>query len=75
MDGGIRSGVDVLRAVALGADAVLLGRPVLRAPAVSGEDGVRRLLDLLAAEIRDAFGLAGCHTIDDARNLTTSVRQ
>ena len=48
VDGGVRSGVDVLRALALGATAVLLGRPVLWGLAVDGEAGAREVLDTFA---------------------------
>lgn len=63
VDGGIRRGVDVLRAIALGADAVMIGRPVLWALAVGGEAGVRRMLALLHREIDLAMALAGCPDI------------
>jgi len=65
VDGGVRDGVDVLRALALGARAVLVGRPVLWALGVGGRDGVRDLLVDLAAGTRDALGLAGCTSPDD----------
>lgn len=58
-DGGIRSGTDVFVALALGADAVLLGRPVLWALAVDGAAGVTHLLQLLRAELVQAMALAG----------------
>ncbi|MFM7320778.1 MAG: alpha-hydroxy acid oxidase [Armatimonadota bacterium] len=59
VDGGIRRGTDVLRALALGARAVLVGRPYLWGLAVGGEDGVARVLDLLRAEIVHAMTLSG----------------
>jgi 4-hydroxymandelate oxidase len=59
VDGGIRTGVDVLRALALGARAVLIGRPYLWALAIGGTDGVRELLQRFAAEITNAMALAG----------------
>ena len=62
LDSGIRSGLDVLRALTHGATAVLLGRPVLWALAVDGEAGVRTALDLLHEELHDAMLLAGCAT-------------
>jgi 4-hydroxymandelate oxidase len=68
-DSGIRGGVDVLKALALGAAGVLLGRPVLWGLALGGESGVTRVLDLLSAELRDALGLAGCAGPADARAL------
>jgi 4-hydroxymandelate oxidase len=59
VDGGIRNGIDVLRALALGARAVLIGRPYLWALAVDGEDGVRELLARFKAELNNAMALAG----------------
>ncbi|GAA1240450.1 alpha-hydroxy acid oxidase [Kitasatospora nipponensis] len=70
LDSGIRGGDDVLKALALGADGVLLGRPVLWGLAADGERGVRRVLDLLAAELRCALELAGCADPAAARALT-----
>lgn len=71
LDSGVRSGTDVLRALALGATGVLIGRPVLWGLAVDGADGVRRVLDLLATELRDALTLAGCSGPAAARELRT----
>ncbi|MGZ4173963.1 MAG: alpha-hydroxy acid oxidase [Solirubrobacteraceae bacterium] len=59
VDGGIRRGIDVLKALALGAKAVLLGRPVLWGLAVDGIDGARHVLELLLAEFDLALALAG----------------
>ena len=59
VDGGIRRGTDILKALALGADAVLLGRPILWG-LVDGEPGVRHVLQLLRAEFDLAMALAGC---------------
>jgi 4-hydroxymandelate oxidase len=59
VDGGIRRGTDVIKALALGARAVLIGRPVLWGLAVGGEEGVRRVLELLLADIDTALALAG----------------
>ena len=63
MDGGIRSAADVLKAVALGADAVLLGRPYAYALAVGGARGVEELIQNLMAEIDLTLALAGGHSI------------
>ncbi|WP_089158202.1 alpha-hydroxy acid oxidase [Micromonospora sp. NBS 11-29] len=59
LDGGVRRGADVLVALALGATAVLVGRPVLWGLAVGGVAGVRRVLDLLHADLDRALALAG----------------
>ncbi len=74
LDSGVRNGTDVLRALALGASGVLVGRPALWGLAVGGEGGVRRVLDLLADEFRDALGLAGCADVAAARELRTVRR-
>ena len=66
VDGGIRTGRDVLRALALGARAAWLGRPVLWALAAGGADGVTELLDGLRASVAEALLLAGCRTPADA---------
>ncbi|MEV6347602.1 alpha-hydroxy acid oxidase [Actinoplanes sp. NPDC051851] len=71
VDGAIGSGTDVVRALALGAAGVLVGRPVCWALAAGGEPGVARALDLLTGEIRDALGLAGCATVAEAAALGT----
>jgi lactate 2-monooxygenase len=65
MDGGIRSAADVLKAMALGADAVLLGRPYAYALAVGGQRGVEELIQNLMAEIDLNLALAGAHSIRD----------
>jgi isopentenyl diphosphate isomerase/L-lactate dehydrogenase-like FMN-dependent dehydrogenase len=62
VDGGIRRGADVLVALALGARAVLIGRPVLWGLAVGGEDGVRDVLGLLQAEVERALALLGARS-------------
>jgi 4-hydroxymandelate oxidase len=59
VDGGIRRGTDVVKALALGACAVLIGRPVLWGLAVAGEEGVRRVLELLLADLDTALALTG----------------
>lgn len=63
LDGGIRRGTDVLTAMALGASAVLIGRPYLWGLAADGARGVSTVLDLLRAELELAMALAGCPTV------------
>jgi 4-hydroxymandelate oxidase len=63
VDGGIRRGTDVLKALAMGAQAVLLGRPVLWGLAVNGQHGARQVLQLLKDECDLALALAGCRTL------------
>jgi len=60
VDGGIRRGIDVATALALGADAVLVGRPALWGLAAAGKEGVARVLELLRAELELTLGLCGC---------------
>jgi isopentenyl diphosphate isomerase/L-lactate dehydrogenase-like FMN-dependent dehydrogenase len=60
VDGGIRRGVDIAIALALGADAVLVGRPPLWGLAVGGETGARRVLELLREELELTLALCGC---------------
>ncbi len=59
VDGGVRRGTDVVRALALGARAVLVGRPYLYAVAAAGQGGVEQILDVLATELRDTLTLLG----------------
>lgn len=66
VDGGIRRGTDVLKAVALGASAVLVGRPVLHGLANAGAVGVAHVLRLLRDELEIAMALSGCRTLADA---------
>ena len=65
VDGGVRRGTDVVKAIARGARAVLLGRPVLWGLAVDGERGVSRALEILRAEIDNTMALSGCPSIAD----------
>lgn len=65
VDGGIRRGTDVLKALALGAKAVLLGRPILWGLTVGGEVGVQHVLELLRDELDLAMALSGCAKLQD----------
>jgi len=64
-DSGIRRGTDVFKALALGADAVALGRPVLYGLALGGSDGVKSVYDRIAAELSRAMMIAGVASIKD----------
>jgi 4-hydroxymandelate oxidase len=63
MDGGVRRGTDVIKAVALGARAVLIGRPVLWGLAAGGRAGVSRALELIREELALSMALCGCPTV------------
>ncbi|HEV7962699.1 MAG TPA: aminotransferase class I/II-fold pyridoxal phosphate-dependent enzyme [Actinoplanes sp.] len=63
VDGGVRRGADILAALARGADAVLLGRPILHGLAAGGEHGVARVVEIVLDELRDAMVLAGIPTV------------
>jgi 4-hydroxymandelate oxidase len=64
LDGGIRRGTDILKAIALGARAVLVGRPILWGLAVNGTEGVYHILEILRAELELAMILAGRPTLE-----------
>lgn len=66
VDGGVRCGLDALAALALGARAVLVGRPALHALAVDGSTGVAALVETLGEELVEALELAGCASSQDA---------
>ena len=59
LDGGIRRGTDVLKALALGATAVMIGRPYLYGAAVAGAEGVQKVMEILRTELEMAMALAG----------------
>jgi 4-hydroxymandelate oxidase len=63
MDGGVRRGTDVLKALALGARAVLIGRPYLYGLALAGEEGARNVIEALREELRLAMALTGKPTL------------
>jgi 4-hydroxymandelate oxidase len=65
LDGGIRRGADVVKAIAMGERAVQIGRPIVWGLVVDGEDGVRDVLSLLQDELDLAMALAGCRSIDE----------
>ncbi|OJW54551.1 MAG: hypothetical protein BGO67_10080 [Alphaproteobacteria bacterium 41-28] len=63
LDGGIRKGVDILKAIALGAKAVMVGRPILWGLTAGGEEGVKKVLGILRAELDMAMALCGFSSI------------
>lgn len=64
-DGGVRNGVDVLKMLALGADAVLIGRPFVTASFGGEREGVKLYIDTIKSELKSAMVLTGCKTIKD----------
>jgi len=65
VDGGIRSGVDVFRALALGADAVLIGRPVLNCIYGAGEEGFRIFMDKITGELKSTMTMCGAASLEE----------
>lgn len=65
LDSGIRGGADVFKAIALGASAVLLGRPYVYGLAIAGEEGVREVIRNVRAEFDLTMGLAGCRGVGE----------
>jgi isopentenyl diphosphate isomerase/L-lactate dehydrogenase-like FMN-dependent dehydrogenase len=59
VDGGIRSGLDIFRALALGADAVLIGRPIVPAIYGGGEEGYRLYMDKITSELKSTMTMCG----------------
>jgi 4-hydroxymandelate oxidase len=74
VDGGIRTGADVFKALALGARAVLIGRPVLWGLAVGGAAGVERVVELLVDELRSTCARAGCRAAAEIRRSALRER-
>ncbi|XP_021935507.1 peroxisomal (S)-2-hydroxy-acid oxidase GLO5 isoform X2 [Zootermopsis nevadensis] len=67
LDGGIRQGTDVFKALALGAKMVFMGRPALWGLACGGEDGVKSILSIIKNELDSVMGLTGCATLEDIK--------
>jgi len=65
VDGGIRSGVDVFKALAMGAHGVIIARPFVTAVYGGGEEGVKAYIDKIGAELADTMAMCGAHTIAD----------
>ncbi|WP_406829693.1 alpha-hydroxy-acid oxidizing protein [Pedococcus sp. KACC 23699] len=73
LDSGVRSGSDVVKALACGADAVALGRPYVYGLALAGEDGVRDVIDNVLAELDLTLGLCGLGSVAELRSLGTAA--
>ena len=65
VDGGIRSGVDIFKALALGADAVIIARPFVTAVYGGAEEGVKAYIDKLAGELADTMAMCGAFSLDE----------
>ncbi len=65
MDGGIRRGTDVFKALAFGAKAVFLGRPVLWGLQVGGKEGILKVFEMISREFRNVMAISGCKTLKD----------
>ena len=65
VDGGIRDGVDVFKALALGADGVLMARPFVNAVYLEGEEGVKKLVDRISAELADTMAMCGAYSLSE----------
>lgn len=74
MDGGIRRGTDIFKALALGATGIGIGRPVLYGLASYGQMGVERVLDLLQQELETCMMLMGCQSIADIKREMVTTR-
>jgi 4-hydroxymandelate oxidase len=74
VDGGVRRGTDILRALALGAQAVCIGRPVLWGLATAGEQGIERVLGILKQELDVTLALAGCANQSKPRTVVDEAK-
>ena len=76
-DGGIRNGRDIVKAIALGADYVSIGRPTLLGLACDGQKGVQRVIETLQREMKQAMLECGCYSIQDikSKNIIYSQRE
>jgi 4-hydroxymandelate oxidase len=75
LDGGVRRGTDVVKALALGASAVAIGRPVLWGLALAGTEGVSRVLEMLRSEVEQALALCGCGSLHDLERSLARVEE
>jgi len=76
LDGGVRRGIDVLKALALGARAVLIGRPAAWGLAAGGQAGVERVLELMRIELSAAMAIAGVTSVENVdRHILVEARR
>uniref|UniRef100_A0A915LBI1 FMN hydroxy acid dehydrogenase domain-containing protein n=1 Tax=Meloidogyne javanica TaxID=6303 RepID=A0A915LBI1_MELJA len=68
VDGGFRTGTDIFKALAIGAQLVFIGRPIIYGLAIGGKEGVKQVLKLLKTEFDYAMRLSGCATIHQLRS-------
>ncbi|KAL0319465.1 UNVERIFIED_CONTAM: Peroxisomal (S)-2-hydroxy-acid oxidase GLO4 [Sesamum angustifolium] len=73
-DGGVRRGTDIFKALALGAQAVMIGRPVIYGLAAKGEHGVSRVINMLKDELELTMALSGCCTVKDISRCHVSTK-
>ncbi len=75
VDGGVRSGTEIFKALALGADAVLVGRPILWGLAHSGKEGVSNVLNILRCEFTDTMALCGVSSVEEINRVFIRNRE
>ena len=73
LDSGIRRGSDIVKALALGADMVMIGRPTLYGIAVGGQAGAEKVINMLGTEFEKTMGAAGCRTVSDVTSDTLAT--
>jgi (S)-2-hydroxy-acid oxidase len=73
VDGGFRTGTDILKAIALGARGVFVGRPIVYGIAVNGQEGVQNVIEILRKEFDQAVALSGCSSLKDVRETKNLV--
>lgn len=73
IDGGFRRGTDLFKAIALGADAILIGRPVLWALSLEGQASIEKLIDIYRNELIETMTLCGCNTVQAIKNDGLSI--
>ena len=73
LDGGVRRGTDVLKALALGARAVFIGRPMLYGLTCGGQEGVEKVVEILNDELKRAMILTGCLSVSEINKNVRST--